>query len=141
MLTLERMGSRNPAVYAAAARQAVRFSASTRTADSSRSASFKARSPFLRGWWTSTRSKRDPLNLGRLLCAVPLNGNGSYAGGIARWLEHSLAPAVGISVDAFDAGLIASLAGCDRASPPRERSCPGSKLRTRSTSRQLRCGA
>jgi len=45
------------------------------------------------------------------LCAVPLNRDDSYAGGIARWLQQSLAPAVNISVDDFDAGLVASLAG------------------------------
>ncbi len=112
MLTLDRMGIANPAVYAAAARHAVRLSA----LDANRA--FAALSQFQSALAILARLvETHVLEAGHVetlvtsLCAVPLNGHGSYAGGIARWLRHSLAPAAGISLDDFDAGLIASLAG------------------------------
>ena len=112
MLTLERMGIANPAVYAAAARHAVRLS----VLDADRG--FVALGQFQSALAILARLvDAHVLDAGHAetlvasLCAVPLNGDGSYAGGIARWLQHSLAPAVSISVDDFDPGLIASLAG------------------------------
>jgi len=119
MLTLERMGIANPAAYAAAARQAVRLS----VLDANRA--FVALGQFQSGLAIVARLVHTRvLDAGQAealvtsLCAVPLNGDGSYAGGIARWLQHSLAPAVRISVDDVDRGLIASLAGVRQGDVP-----------------------
>jgi hypothetical protein len=112
MLTLERMGISNPAVYASAARHAVRLS----SIDAKRG--FIALGQFQGALAILARLvDARGLDAGRVetlaasLCAVPLNGDGAYAGAIARWLRDSLAPALSINPDAFDEGLIASLAG------------------------------
>jgi hypothetical protein len=112
MLTLEHMGIANPVLYTAAARHAVRLSA----LDASRG--FVALSQFQSALAILARlvtahvlDAAHAETLVASLCAVPLNGDGSYAGGIARWFQRSLAPVAGIRIDDFDADLIRSLAG------------------------------
>ena len=45
------------------------------------------------------------------LCKLPLNDDGRYAGGVARWIQGALIPALGIEASDVDQGLIASLSG------------------------------
>ena len=114
MLTLERMGIANPAVYAAAARHAARLS------DLGAERGFVALGQFQGALAILARqADAQVLDAARAeslvtsLSAVPLT-DGSYGGGIARWLRDSLAPLAGIEagdVDNFDRELIASLAG------------------------------
>ena len=111
MLTLERMGLRSPAVYAAAARQAERLSA----LDADRG--FVALEQFQSALALTARLVRvHSLDAARAetlvtaLAAVPLDEDRHYAGGVARWVTDALLPAIGGAGDA-DARLLASLSG------------------------------
>ena len=111
MLGLERMGIANPAVYAAAVRHAAQLS------DLGPERGHVALSQFQGALAIVTRLATTKVldagqteSLVRSLSAVPFT-DGRYAGGIARWLRSSLAPAIGITAGSFDAQLIASLAG------------------------------
>ncbi len=116
MLTLERMGVRAPGVYAAAARQAVRLS----SLDANRA--FVALAQFQGALALTARLVRvhaiDGARgeaLAKSLVAVPLDQDGRYRGGVARWAAAALLPAIGGSVADADAGLLAALAGVEPA--------------------------
>src|SRR5947207_6000798 len=113
------MDTANPAAYGAAARQAVGLSGLDANRGFVALGQFQGALAIL-GRLVGVRvlDARQAETLAASLCAVPLNGDGSYAGGVARWLRHSLAPAAHIGVDDFDAGLIASLAGVRQGDLP-----------------------
>jgi hypothetical protein len=95
MWTLERIGVRTPAVYASAAHHAARLA----TIDGRRG--FDAQAQLqgvlaLVARMTAVRTLDAPRaqKLVEQLVAVPLNGNGEYAGAMARWLRDVLIPAI-----------------------------------------------
>jgi hypothetical protein len=113
MLSLERMGIRNPGVYAAAAQHANRLSG----LDASHG--FIALSQFqgalalvVRLVGAHVLDIRQAEALVTSLSALLVNADGWYAGGVARWLQDSLGPTVGAGADGLDdAALVAALAG------------------------------
>jgi hypothetical protein len=112
VLTVERMGIANPSVYAAAVRHAARLS----TLDAAHG--LPALGQFQSAVAVLARLVRvnslDPASAEALMVSLadlPFS-NGAYAGGIARWLERSLAPALGITPkEEFEPALLAALAG------------------------------
>jgi len=121
MLTIERMGVRNPAVYAAAARQAAHVSA----LDPNRA--FYALVQYQGAVALLARlSKVGALDasaadaLLRRLAAAPLDRDGWYAGGIARWIQADLLPRLPVRntnadrVEDVDRLLLSALAGTRR---------------------------
>jgi hypothetical protein len=113
MLTLDRMGVRDPRVFAMAAGQAKRLMA----LDGRRA--FIALGQFQSALALTARLVRVRSltaaageALVASLVAVPPADDGSYHGAIARWLDRSLAPALGWPASAdVDAELVHSLAG------------------------------
>lgn len=115
MLTLERIGVRAPEVYAAAARQAERLS----SLDANRA--FVALAQFQSALALTVRLVRvQALDRARAealvksLVAVPLDEDGRYRGGIARWTIAALLPAIGGGAADADARLLAALSGTER---------------------------
>lgn len=119
MLTLERLGIRNPAVYAAASRRALVLTA----LDPSRS--FPALAQFQGTLALLERMARvrgldgaTAAGLAATLISVPLTGDGRYDGAIAGWIQQELRPALA-PADDVESALVAALAGKradDRAS-------------------------
>ncbi len=113
MLTLDRMGVRDPRVYAASARQANRLMA----LDGRRR--FVALGQFQGALALTDRLLRvhsltapaaEALAAG--VAAVALDADGLYHGGMARWIDRALAPALQWPSDAdVDTELVRSLAG------------------------------
>jgi hypothetical protein len=113
MLTLERMGVRDPRTYAAAARHASQLMTIT------------GRRGFVAlGQFQGALAVVDRLShvhrltasaaaaLAASVVAVPLSDHGAYDGGVARWIEQSLAPALQWPQGAdVDAELVRALAG------------------------------
>lgn len=95
MLTLERSGVRRPAVYAAAVRRAQEFSGLDRSrlfvglGQYQGALALIARMAAVR---TLDPPAAELLVAG--LSAVPLNGDGRYAGALAKWIQQELVPAV-----------------------------------------------
>jgi hypothetical protein len=113
MLTLDRMGVRSPATYAAAARQAHALTA----LDGRRR--FVALAEFQGALAATVRLVRvRSLNttaaelLVSSLMAVTVHDNGQYDGGLARWIDRELAPALTWSSGGkADVDLVRPLAG------------------------------
>jgi hypothetical protein len=119
MLTLERMGVRTPATYAAAARQAERLS----TLDASRGHAALAQfqgSLALLARLAAVRTVDTPTGerLVRDLAAVKLNDDGRYDGAIASWISSGLRPALRASV-IDDEALLKAAAGPSTGAGPR----------------------
>jgi hypothetical protein len=119
MLALDRMGVRSATTYAAAARQAARLSALNGQRGFTALAQFQAALALV-GRLVRVHSL-PPATASTLvdaLVAVPLNDEGAYAGGISRWVEGRLLPALTTPpIDDVDARLVASLAGATDAEP------------------------
>jgi hypothetical protein len=112
MLTIERLGIKTPAVYAAAARQAARISALDP------SPGFVALTQFQGAMAMVEQLRRTRVldvagaeALVSSLSAMSLNDEGRYDGAIARWIRTSLGPAVHDTGADFDATLVPALAG------------------------------
>jgi len=111
MLTLERIGITNPAVYAEAARRVSRLS----TLDPNRgfiahaqlqgALALVARMARVR---TIDAAKAESLVSSLIL--VPLNDDGRYAGAMARWIRATLHPALA-PADSFENAILGALAG------------------------------
>jgi hypothetical protein len=117
ILTLDRMGVRDPRVYAAAARQARQLTA----LDGRRA--FVALGQFQGALALTARlirvhSLAAPAGeaLAASLAAVALHDDGAYHGGIARWIDRALAPALQWPSGAdADLELVRALAGVPEA--------------------------
>jgi hypothetical protein len=111
MLTLERIGVRKPAVYAAISRQA-----KAATGEDPNRAFWtlvQLQSSFAliaRMVGSGTLSEAQSEQLTTSLFAVPLGEDGRYDGGIARWIDRQLVPALP-SADDVEETLIVALSG------------------------------
>jgi hypothetical protein len=117
MLSLERAGVRNPAVYAAAARHASRLT----VLDGNRG--FIALSQFqgavslvVRMALVRTIDGARAESLIERLAASPVGADGRYNGAIARWLLDDLGPLIGLGTDA-EAAVIKALGGAASGDP------------------------
>jgi hypothetical protein len=113
MLTLERIGIRDPATYAAAARLATRLS----PPDSARAfvATAQFQGALLLLWRMRMVGTLDAAGTDALvasLIAVPLNSLSQYQGGILRWLDQDLRGAIP-PVESLEAAVQAAVAGPD----------------------------
>jgi hypothetical protein len=113
MLTLERIGIRNPGVFATAAHHADRLSGLDASHGFIALCQFQgALSLVVRLVDARVLTIRQAEGLVTSLSGLLVNSDGWYAGGVVRWLQRSLGPAVGIRADGFDeAALVAALAG------------------------------
>lgn len=121
MATLERLGVRTPALYAAAAQRAARLSdldpkrAAVALREVQGALALIARVRAVRVVDQPTADR-----LVRSLVDLPLTG-GRYDGGVARWLRESFLPAVAPDADgtsrSLEEGLLAALAGIGPAAP------------------------
>lgn len=113
MLTLERMGVRDPRVYAAAARQATQLMARAGRRGFVALGQFQgalALTARLARVHVLTASDAEALASG--LAAVTLHDDGMYHGGMARWIDRALAPALQWPPGAdADTEFVRSLAG------------------------------
>jgi hypothetical protein len=120
MMTLERMGVRKPATYATAARVAARLASTDAGSAFVSTAQFQGALVLL--WRMRTVGSLDPASTEALLAsllAVPLNASSQYAGGIIRWLDEQLRPAIP-AAGSLDEAVEAAVAGPDESrSAPR----------------------
>jgi hypothetical protein len=119
MLTLERMGIRTPATYAAAAHQAERLTALDATRGFTALAQFQG-SLALLARLAAVRTIDTPTGerLVRDLVAVKLNDDGRYDGAMAAWLGSELRPV--LPADAIDEdALLKAAAGAPSTGPER----------------------
>jgi hypothetical protein len=113
MLSLERIGIRDAATFAFAARQAAKL----RTGDGNRGFWVHAQlqsalALVLRMTIAGTLDGDGARTVVRSLLAVPLDEHGRYAGAIARWLARELAPRLPPAVDLdMESRLILAMAG------------------------------
>jgi hypothetical protein len=119
MLALDRMGVRSATTYAAAAKQAARLSALNGQRGFTALAQFQSAVALVgRLVRVHTLPLAAASTLVDALVAVPLNDEGAYAGGISRWVETRLLPALTTQpIDDVDARLVASLAGATDTEP------------------------
>jgi hypothetical protein len=111
MLTLERMGIRDPAVYAAAARRARTFSAVAPVPGFLALAQFQGALALLdRMVRARSLDARDAERLVLALLNVRLDEHGRFAGGIADWINHDLRSALAAADDA-ESTLLGALGG------------------------------
>ena len=93
--TLERMGITTPALYATAARQAVRLGTIEGRRGFDAQAQFQGVLALLaRMTAVRTLGAKAAQKLVEQLVALPLNDNGAYLGTMARWLHDVLLPAI-----------------------------------------------
>src|SRR6185503_20773101 len=93
--TLERMGITTPAVYATAARHAVRLGTIEGRRGFDAQAQFQGVLALLaRMTAVRTLGAKPAQKLVEQLVAVPVNDNGAYHGTMARWLHDVLLPAI-----------------------------------------------
>jgi len=119
MLTLERMGVRSPAVYAAAARQADRLTALDGSRGHSALAQFQGSLALLaRMAAVGTIDVPTAERLVRELAVVKLNDDGRYDGAIATWISSALRPVLPAGGTDDDA-LLRALAGPPTTGSPR----------------------
>jgi len=114
MLTLERIGVTNPGVYAAAARHARRLTGGDSTRAFWRLAQFQSAVALvarMAGVGTIDAAQAEALLVSA--CAVPLESNDRYAGGMALWLERELLPLLPQAAE-IEQRVIAGLAGRSR---------------------------
>ena len=122
MVTLERIGVRRPAVYAAAARLATRMSPQDPARAFVATAQFQGALGLLsriRSVGTIDAARAETLVAG--LLAVPLNSSSQYLGGILRWLSEDLRSAIP-PASSLEAAVQAAVAGpaSTAATPPIE---------------------
>lgn len=113
MITLERIGIRDPATYAAAARLASRLSPPDPARAFVATAQFQGALALL--WRMRMVGSLDPGRAETLvnsLLAVPLDASSQYLGGVLRWMAEELRPALPPG-DSLDAVVQAALAGPD----------------------------
>ena len=113
MLALDRMGVRSARTYAAAATHAERISALEGQRGFAALAQFQSAIAIV-GRLVRVRSLTPAAgaSLVDAAAAVPLGEDGAYAGGVARWVERALIPALSKQpADDLDAELVAALAG------------------------------
>ena len=120
MVTLERMGIRKPAVYAAAARLASRLSPPDPARSFVATAQFQGALALLwRMHGVGTLDAAAAEALVASLLAVPLNPSSQYPGGILRWLSEDLRRAIPPAAS-LEAAVQAAVSGPDTtASAPR----------------------
>jgi hypothetical protein len=111
MTTLERMGTRKASLYAAAAHQATRVAPSDSTHAFLDMAQFQGALALLHrmtavGTIDHARSEA----LVASLVAIPLNGASQYAGGVVRWIDEVLNPALGRE-DTVEGKILAAVSG------------------------------
>ncbi len=95
MWTFERVGIRAPAAYAVAARQAARIGALDGRRGYEAQAQFQGALALLaRMAMVTTLTTARAQALIEQLIAVPLSGDGRYAGAVARWIRTDLAAAI-----------------------------------------------
>lgn len=122
MLTLERMGFRTPALFAAVAKQAAQLDVGDATRgfwvmSQVQPAMALVARMTMSGTFDRTRAER----LVRSLFAVPLDDHQRYNGGIVRWMARDLLPLLPSSTDA-DTSVMLALAGPSPAASDRARS-------------------
>jgi hypothetical protein len=111
MLTLDRMGVRTPAVYAAAARRAQKLSSLNANRAFVALGEFQGALALVsRMTMVRTLGTAQAEALVKTLVAAELDGDGRYGGAIVRWIATALSPAVGGGTD-IDTSLVAALAG------------------------------
>jgi hypothetical protein len=115
ILTLDRIGVRSPSLYAAAARQARRLSPLPSSRGFIAQAQLQgALAVIARMALVRTLNTRQAEYLVERLAAVPLTDDGRFAGGILRWLNDDVAPAItGLArgEQKTESALIAAVAG------------------------------
>jgi hypothetical protein len=115
MLTLERMGIRNAATYAAAARVASRLSPSDPTRAFLANAQFQGALALLtRMRAVGSLDARKTDSLLNSLLAIPINSSSEYMGGLLLWITEQLRPAIPAG-DSLDEAVQAALSGPDLA--------------------------
>ena len=113
MITLERMGIRNPATYATAARLASRLAPPDPARAFVATAQFQGALALLqRMRMVGVLDARRAEALVNSLLAVPLNSSSQYLGGILKWIAEDLRPALPPG-DSLDAAVQAALSGPD----------------------------
>jgi hypothetical protein len=119
MLTFERIGIRDPAVYAAAARVASRLSSQDSDRAFVATAQFQASLALVsRMYAVGTLDDRTAATLVGSLLAVPVQASG-YAGGVLEWMSGMLRPVMPPG-DTFEAAIEHAISGRDTtASSPR----------------------
>jgi len=118
MVTLERIGIREPALYAAAARVASRMSPPDPVRAFVATTQFEgALALLLRMRLVGTIDAVNAEALVASLVAVPLNSYSQYLGGILRWLSEDLRPAIR-SADTMEAAVLSALSGAEGAAAP-----------------------
>ena len=111
MLTFERIGIANPAVYADAARRVSRLSALEPNRGFVAHAQFQgALALVARMARVRTIDVATAESLVSSLILVPLNDDGRYAGAMTRWIRETLRPALTPS-DGLDNAILVALAG------------------------------
>jgi len=113
MITLERIGIRNPATYAAAARLASRMSPPDPAREFVAIAQFQGALALLaRMRLVGSLDPGRTETLLNALLAVPLNSSSQYLGGVVRWIAQDLRQALPPG-DSIDAVVETALAGPD----------------------------
>jgi hypothetical protein len=113
MITLERIGIRNPATYAAAARLASRMSPPDPARAFVATAQFQGALALLERMRTvGTLDPGKAETLVNSLLAVPLSSSSQYLGGVLRWIAENLRASLPPG-DSLDAVVQAALAGPD----------------------------
>ena len=111
MLTLERIGISQPAVYAALTRHAQRLSALDAARGHAALAQFQGAIALVaRLARVRTIDVPTAETLLATLAAVPLNHDGRYAGGVAQWVNVRLRSVASLGID-MEGGLAEALAG------------------------------
>ena len=111
MWTFERIGIREPAAYAAAARQAARIGALDGRRGFEAQAQFQgALAIVARMAAVTTIDARKAQALIAQIVALPLREDGRYAGAVARWLRVDLAGAIK-KADTAEAAVLAAMSG------------------------------
>jgi len=119
VLALERMGVRDPAVYAAAVRRAAQLGSPDAARAYAATAQFEgALALIVRMHDAGSLAPAQAAALVSSLTAVPL-ANGQYAGGVLAWLTGALCPAADAPAPRCDeAAIVSALAGRSRGAPP-----------------------
>jgi hypothetical protein len=111
MWTLERVGIREPAAYAAAARQAARIGALDGRRGFEAQAQFQgALAIVARMAMVTTLDAVKAQALIAQIVALPLTDDGRYAGAVARWMRGDLAGAIG-KAETAEAAVLAAMSG------------------------------
>ena len=117
LLTLERIGIDRPSLYAELIRHAEQLSPLDATRGHTALAQYQGAIALVaRLVRVRSIDRAQAESLLAALASVPLNRNGDYAGGIARWLQSTLQPILPTG-DGLEDALIDALAG-SRTEPP-----------------------